>query len=211
MTQISANTISKTQILEMHEQYCKDARELMRRKNQDYTGGSADPFANFRGSMALGVEPEIGLMIRMQDKFQRVKSFIANDGILAVQEEGIRDIIQDLINYSVLMGGLLIERQNKLPKWNITNDMNANLTFEAASKGHQVGGYGAFIAYVTTPFWYIPNGFAPRTAQETIKETDLYWDGEQWTNVPKTREFTGQVGTQRDTPIIYITGDTHEH
>jgi hypothetical protein len=107
------NKVSKSELLALHLLLCNEAREIMKRKNQDYTGGSSDPFANFRGSLAMGIEPEIGLMLRMTDKMQRAKAFVAN-GTLAVSTEGIEDIGHDLINYSILLTGLLLERQMAL-------------------------------------------------------------------------------------------------
>lgn len=102
--------VTKEELLALHDQLTIKAHDLMIKKNQDYTGGTDDPFANFRGSTTLGVEPEIGLMIRMTDKMQRVKSFVAH-GELAVAEEGIMDIGADLINYAVLLTGMLLERE----------------------------------------------------------------------------------------------------
>lgn len=102
---------TKKELLLLHDKLCTEALEVMRKKNQDYTGTNPDPFANFRGvSIAMGVEPEISLMVRMGDKFQRVKSFIEN-GFLAVEDEGIDDLGHDLINYSVLLTGMLKERK----------------------------------------------------------------------------------------------------
>jgi hypothetical protein len=101
--------MNKTELLTLHKELTAEAQVIMRAKNQDYTGGTDDPFANFKGSIILGIEPEIGLMNRMLDKFQRVRSFVAN-GTLAVHTEGVRDIGADLINYSVLLTGLMMDR-----------------------------------------------------------------------------------------------------
>jgi hypothetical protein len=86
-----------------------EAYALMESKNHDYRGGSGDPFANFRRSVELGVEPEVGLLMRMLDKIQRIKTF-ATKGELAVKGEPVWDAIVDIINYAVLCYGLLIER-----------------------------------------------------------------------------------------------------
>ena len=92
-------------LLKSHYDLCDAARELMVRKNHDYRGGSGDPFANFRGSTAFDISPAVGLMLRMQDKLMRIKTF-EQKGELHVQGEGIRDAVLDLINYSVLLYGL---------------------------------------------------------------------------------------------------------
>lgn len=102
--------MSKEELFKLHEKMCKDAREIMVVKNRDYAGGSSDPFANFRGSLNYGVEPEIGIAIRIGDKFKRVEAYIKN-GALAVQDESVEDSLRDCINYLVLMAGMIKERQ----------------------------------------------------------------------------------------------------
>ena len=84
-------------------------------KNSDYTGGDTqdNPFENFDGSTDFGIEPLVGVALRMQDKFQRLKAF-SRDGKLSLNEKGdtTRDIFRDLIGYSLIAIGML-ERDNK--------------------------------------------------------------------------------------------------
>jgi len=84
-------------------------------KNSDYTGGDTqdNPFENFDGSTDFGIEPLVGVALRMQDKFQRLKAF-SRDGKLSLDEKGdtTRDIFRDLIGYSLIAIGML-ERDNK--------------------------------------------------------------------------------------------------
>ena len=101
------------ELLALHDKMCKEARAIMVKKNQDYSGGSQDPFSNFRGSLNYGVEPEIGICIRIGDKFKRVEAYIKN-GALAVQDESALDSIQDSINYLILMAGMIKDRQSLL-------------------------------------------------------------------------------------------------
>jgi hypothetical protein len=88
--------------------------ELTGTKNSDYTGGKGcdNPFANFDGSTEFGIDPMIGVALRMQDKFQRLKAF-CKDGELSLNTKGdsIRDIYRDLIGYSLISLGL-IERNS---------------------------------------------------------------------------------------------------
>ena len=102
--------MDKEQYLAFIETTLDEIQELIRQKNNDYTGGSqnADPFANFRQAEDFGVEPLTGLAIRMGDKFQRIKAF-ALDGKLAVGGEGIEDAFRDLIGYSLIALGMLEE------------------------------------------------------------------------------------------------------
>lgn len=83
----------------------------MASKNADYCGGSSDPFANFRISEVLGIHPALGIMMRMTDKMQRIKSFVAN-GTLAVKSESFEDACDDLVNYAILLKGILIDTQD---------------------------------------------------------------------------------------------------
>lgn len=99
-------------LLAQHDDLCKTAKDLMTRKNHDYTSGSGDPFANFRGSSYLGIDPVLGVMLRMQDKMMRVRTF-AEKGELKVKDEGVKDALVDLINYTVLMYGLIEEGKSK--------------------------------------------------------------------------------------------------
>jgi hypothetical protein len=83
-------------------------------KNKDYTAGSADPFANFMVGGILDIPAEIGILLRALDKFQRIKSYVKS-GSLAVKSETVYDAIEDVINYMILIKGIIImrERENK--------------------------------------------------------------------------------------------------
>lgn len=102
--------MSSKRLFEIHDELCSSAKEIMVAKNHDYRSGTDDPFANFRGSVALGVNPITGILIRMQDKLCRIATF-AEKGQLLVKGEGVEDAIRDIINYAVLVGGLINERK----------------------------------------------------------------------------------------------------
>jgi hypothetical protein len=72
-----------------------EALELFIRKNADY----GDAFAKY------GV---IGVLMRMEDKLQRSMS-ITKNGINLVKDEGFRDTLIDLHNYSAMALMLLDE------------------------------------------------------------------------------------------------------
>tara|TARA_Y100000310_G_scaffold175913_2_gene176065 strand:- start:6457 stop:6975 length:519 start_codon:yes stop_codon:yes gene_type:complete len=93
----------------MHQEVCSAARATMVQKNHDYTSGSQDPFANFRNSSKFGVHPVLGIMIRMDDKMMRVKTWIENKGKLKVNDESVLDSIDDNINYLILMRGMIVD------------------------------------------------------------------------------------------------------
>ena len=66
----------------------KDGLELFTKKNSDY----GDAFAKY------GV---IGVLMRIEDKIQRSLS-ITKNGVNLVNDEGIRDTLLDLHNYSAM-------------------------------------------------------------------------------------------------------------
>ena len=74
-----------------------DALELFKKKNIDY----GDAFAKY------GV---IGVLMRIEDKIQRSLS-ITKNGVNLINDEGIRDTLLDLHNYSAM--ALMLLHENK--------------------------------------------------------------------------------------------------
>ena len=112
--------MTRAELLDLHRQLCVEARSLMERKNRDYAGQAnrdqEDPFANFRLAEALGLSSaEVGLLTRLGDKMARLSTF-ATAGQLHVKDESARDTILDVINYSVLLAGLIQDRADRRPK-----------------------------------------------------------------------------------------------
>jgi len=99
-----------TTLMDTHDRLTIKAKAIMEAKNSDYTCGSGDPFANFRASEAVGVSPVQGILMRMMDKLQRARSFDSM-GELQVKSEPVEDICMDIINYAVLLRGLLAEKE----------------------------------------------------------------------------------------------------
>jgi hypothetical protein len=97
-------------LLTLHESTCQAARDIMRAKNADYTSGSKDPFANFRVSEVMGVPAPIGILVRSLDKFQRIRSFV-EQGALQVKGESVDDAIVDVVNYMILLRGVIKDQQ----------------------------------------------------------------------------------------------------
>ena len=98
------------QLLQIHEETCETARNIMRQKNSDYTGGSGatDALAIFKASESLNLHPATGLLLRVQDKIMRIRSFVA-DGKLRVINESVEDACDDIVNYAILCKALLRE------------------------------------------------------------------------------------------------------
>lgn len=65
-------------------------------KNADYASDS-DPFANFRTFGTLGI------LVRVSDKFARLKTALVDKQKLAVASETVEDTCLDLATYAVLL------------------------------------------------------------------------------------------------------------
>lgn len=91
-----------------HHETCKTCLDILQKKNADYCGGSGDPYANFRISSSFGVHPAMGIVLRITDKLQRIRAFATN-GTLAVKEESVFDACNDIVNYAILLKGMLGE------------------------------------------------------------------------------------------------------
>ncbi len=104
-----ANKMSKEEYLAFIEQTFQEMQSLIKKKNTDYTAGGG-PFANFEESLGYGVDPLVGLSVRISDKIQRLKSF-CKSGKLEVENEGVEDIFKDLIGYSCIALGMLKEKK----------------------------------------------------------------------------------------------------
>lgn len=79
-----------------------EAKELFKRKNQDY----GDAFATYG---------PIGVIVRIGDKIQRLLS-IEKSGITLINDESLRDTLIDLHNYSAMAIMLIDEDKKNLPK-----------------------------------------------------------------------------------------------
>ena len=71
--------------------------EIAQKKNVDYAAGT-DPFKNFRASELIGVDPRRAILVRITDKVSRAGNLL--DAEPKVQNESLRDTLDDLINYA---------------------------------------------------------------------------------------------------------------
>lgn len=110
-------TITRRGLYRLHRELSRQSLDLMRKKNRDYAGqkNDVDPFANFRLCEALGIcSAETGVLVRLADKLARLITFV-RDGKLSVENESAEDTCLDMINYPILLRGLIQDtkaRQN---------------------------------------------------------------------------------------------------
>lgn len=101
-------SMTVNELLALHKALSAEALEIMKQKNNDYTSGGG-VFDNFRNAEVLGVSGELGLLIRVVDKLMRLRTFITQ-GTLQVKGESVRDAVLDIINYMVLLAGMIQEK-----------------------------------------------------------------------------------------------------
>lgn len=102
------STMDQKQLLDFFDKVTKNMRDIMVRKNSDYTGGNKDPFGNFSAveHIDFGVSTEQGILVRMTDKIKRIASFV-KQGTLQVKDESVSDTLLDLANYCILFAAFL--------------------------------------------------------------------------------------------------------
>ena len=100
--------------LDFHAKALESMSRIAKAKNADYTGGSDDPFSNFRQVESLGIaSTEQGFLTRMVDKVARISSFV-KQGTLQVKDESVEDTLLDLANYCILMAAYIKDKGGKL-------------------------------------------------------------------------------------------------
>jgi hypothetical protein len=87
----------------------QEMADLHSRKNHDYAG--SDPLSNLKGSEEIGIPAWKGVLVRLMDKWARIKTF-ANKAELEVINESIYDTLMDNAVYSLLCVILLKEISN---------------------------------------------------------------------------------------------------
>lgn len=100
--------MTRDELLTLHAETCEACRTTMERKNSDYSDED-DALANFGDAEIVGVEAERSVLVRCVDKFKRITSYL-DRGDLKVKDEPVEDAIHDVINYMVLLKGLLEDR-----------------------------------------------------------------------------------------------------
>lgn len=104
--------LTQKEALELQELLYKDSLEIMLKKRKDYSG-DIDPFGNLRLAAPLaGVEPWRGVLVRLGDKFSRLRNILDRDGAMYVQDEMLWDVFCDIINYTCILAGLCAEELN---------------------------------------------------------------------------------------------------
>jgi len=97
-------TYNRKQFLEDHQKLTELMHETTKKKNADYSGGSDDPFFNFRAVERIGIaDAGTAIMVRISDKIARITSALKGKE-LQVKDEMVEDTCIDLVNYAIILG-----------------------------------------------------------------------------------------------------------
>jgi len=86
----------------------EEIRALHASKNHDYATAE-DHLANVRRCQALGVDPLLGVLVRLTDKQSRIEQLVRGK---TPKHESLRDTLIDQAVYS-LIGVLLLDEKNE--------------------------------------------------------------------------------------------------
>lgn len=103
--------MNKQEFLNESQKLLDQIITTIEKKNNDYSGGDSNPFSNFKLGADLGFTPsmEHGLMLRVTDKLQRIRSYLQK-GELAVPNESIYDAISDTIGYMLILNAMIKDK-----------------------------------------------------------------------------------------------------
>lgn len=110
------------------EEVIAEMVEIHRKKSADYDGTSGE-YANFREAEKLGVPAWKGALIRLTDKYSRLVSLAANDGVGQVTDESIIDTLNDMANYAIIVRILYEEHEDQtIDMADVFNDAVASIS-----------------------------------------------------------------------------------
>lgn len=117
---------TRERLFEMHSEICERALTLMKKKNADYS--KSHPLGNFMVSEAIqACSAENGIMVRITDKLSRLVSILEKGA--QVTDESVTDTIVDMINYSVLLAGVIEMKSMEVQKIHFPNEPTMSTVF----------------------------------------------------------------------------------
>ena len=96
--------MSIDELLTFRKQLWTELDFIAKQKGADYSGKEGDTFRNIRMVERFGIPAEVGIMVRLGDKFNRAFELLMrkwqNTGGAEVKDESVQDTIKDMINYA---------------------------------------------------------------------------------------------------------------
>lgn len=92
------------ELKEYRKHLWKELDDVAKRKGADYSGKKGDTFRNIRVVEQYGIPSEIGICVRLGDKYNRIFELLMREwqrkGGAEVKDEAIEDTLKDMINYA---------------------------------------------------------------------------------------------------------------
>jgi hypothetical protein len=102
--------MTNKEFYDLMENTFNSAKLIAKAKGEDYTKGSADALFNFKeAGKAIDLDPKKALYIFMNKHYNAIVNYIKTNG--QSESEPIDERIKDMINYLVLLRGLIIEER----------------------------------------------------------------------------------------------------
>jgi hypothetical protein len=93
----------------------QDAKAIAKSKGEDYTRGSEDALANFKeAAKESNLDPKQVWYIYARKHWVAINNYIKTNG--QSESEPISERIKDLVNYLVLLHGLIVEKEKQTMK-----------------------------------------------------------------------------------------------
>jgi hypothetical protein len=89
-----------------YHELLKEIGDLHDKKGRDY-GTDGDQYANIRASQEFGIEPWIGACLRLNDKVQRIKTYVIKGKL---ENESVEDSLRDIAVYA--LNALVLFKEN---------------------------------------------------------------------------------------------------
>lgn len=114
------------------EDFVERMKQILGKKNHDYTSESIDPLFNFRRAENMGVPAWKGALIRFSDKVSRLETF-AKKEMFEVSDENFEDTLLDAANYLFLIQELYKESKHAKPNQAIQDRNRSPVTASKAT------------------------------------------------------------------------------
>jgi len=103
--------MTNKEFYELMQKTFSSAEEIAKAKGADYTKGSEDALSNFKeGGKALNIPPEKVCWVFMNKHYQAITNYVKTEG--QSESEPISERIKDMINYLVLLQGIIVDKQS---------------------------------------------------------------------------------------------------
>lgn len=141
----------------------EELKTLHSNKNHDYSG-ETDPLRNLKQCQDAGVEPWVGVIVRLTDKMDRAKSY-AKKREFKVGSEGLIDTFKDMATYALL--GIILFEEAERERVQLSNVSGGTPSTNSSLRISVTNGGGT---EADTPGDYRPDPDLPRIPDDEAED-----------------------------------------